>query len=216
MRTRQAILAPVGRRARVRSAECGVRSAGVRECGSAGVRECGSAGVRECGVVRSGWMWCEGHAPSARLCSHLPQNCWGRLGCGREAGAGRRGSNWRPRGPLPRPLPARASIRSCWESLCRLSPLPLAGEGAALRPRVRAADASSNPFVAPQSVGIPNLPQQFCQQFWGRWASNASPEGAPRTQGDACRSPRNSAGFSPPPRAFRGGRAPVDQSPAKG
>jgi hypothetical protein len=29
--------------------ECGVRSAGVRECGSAGVRECGSAGVRECG-----------------------------------------------------------------------------------------------------------------------------------------------------------------------
>jgi hypothetical protein len=32
-----------------------------------------------------------------------------------------------------------------------------------------------NLFVDPRSRPHPNLPQQF----WGRWASNASPEGAP-------------------------------------
>jgi hypothetical protein len=64
------------------------------------------------GIDGRGWDWshAEGSArgaPSARSGSHLPQNCWGRLG-GRGDQALRTGSNWRPKGP---PLPRCAGKR---------------------------------------------------------------------------------------------------------
>jgi hypothetical protein len=58
-----------------------------------------------------------------------------------------------------------------------------AGEG----PRGR----SSIPPQRPERFGSPNLPQQF----WGRWASHASPEGAPA---DAAGSRRSAPESSPP------------------
>ncbi len=70
----------------------------------------------------------------------------------------------RPRAPpspaLPRKLRGGGRSRSGrLERDLSLSPLPLAGEGAALRPRVRAlADASRIPFVAPRSIGHPITP----------------------------------------------------------
>jgi hypothetical protein len=113
--------------------------------------------------------------------------------------------------PPPRPSPANcAGEGGCVQKGAgrggSLSPLPLAGEGAALRPRVRALAGAVRRLpprdrILPSPRGTsgegsgegpprgrqrdafrrtsihrhPNLPQQF----WGRWASNASPEGTP-------------------------------------
>ena len=81
-------------------------------------------------------------------------------------------------------------------------PSPACGEGTSLGERVRApADAARCSSPMDDLSPTPNLPQQF----WGRWASNASPEGAPAPRAQPCRSAPPPALHPTSPGSFGGG-----------
>jgi hypothetical protein len=134
-------------------------SAGVRECGSAGVWVCGCVGVWECGSVG---VW-ECAWPRMILCEIVGR-------------------------PPPRPSPTNCvgegERRKVHRSGIEFSPFPRAagergwGEGAV-------SGASSMSFVEPRLLTYPTSPSSF----WGRWASSASPVGAP-ADAVRCRSKR--------------------------
>ena len=112
---------------------------------------------------------------------------WGRFAVRRS------GSNCVRRRPPPPPTPANSagegdaihSLRSAIE----FSPLREERTGRG-RGRGTPADAARSNSPSLDLRRTPNLPQQF----WGRWASNASPEGAPA---DAARTLRSAIEFSP-------------------
>jgi hypothetical protein len=110
-----------------------------------------------------------GDAPSAHSCSHLPRKLPGEVGC-RGLAARRRASRWRPRGaPPPDPLPRCRGRGGEFE--CAAAGIGLRPPGA---PPPSFLGERGEFDCAPTASGRVNLPQQF----WGRWASHASPEGA--------------------------------------
>jgi len=134
------------------------------------------------------------------------------------------GTSLRPRGPLPRPLPARSSGRGensmalrngialAPDAVPHPRPLPprSSGRGENSIPLRRPSRRSPSPtqFVGegrgggrrrtqcdPSRTALDLSPtSNLPQQFWGRWARFTSPEGAPRTQ---CNSDRIASKSAP-------------------